>query len=189
MAERPYQFRLRTLLVATAVVGVLLGLFVLWQRGMEFEAAYGMVTGEVVVDGEPLTAGTVAFHQPDGRFVGGVVETGRFSIDRVPVGRSFVTIQGRTVPGRYSTPGDLEVWIVSDVGNVCDLHLGGDDRGVPLPEDDPLLQAIEKRFGEPDYVRVNDRFRIVYRLSNGDTLTLVVHDDKVIGIEHQLLFD
>ncbi len=90
---------------------------------------------------------------------------------------------------RYSTPGDLKVWIASDVGNLCILDLVGDDRGVPLPEDDPLLQAIEKQFGEPDYVRVNDQFRIVYRLPNGDTLTLVVHDDKVIDIEHQPLFD
>ncbi len=177
-----------------AIFGLLVATLLLFATNKpspDVKAAYGIVTGEVSVDGEPLTAGTVSFHQRDGPFVGGVVENGRFSIDRVPVGRSFVTIQGPSVPRRYSTPGrsDLEVQIVSDVSNLCNVELVGDDRGVPLPENDPLLQAIEKRFGEPDYVTVNGRFRLQYRLPNGDTLTLVVRDDKVIGIEHHPLFD
>jgi hypothetical protein len=46
-------------------------------------------------------------------------------------------------------------------------------RGVDLPKDDPLLQAIQKRFGKPDRVTANGRV-LRYELQNGDTLTLNV---------------
>lgn len=166
-------------------------LFATTKPFADVKVDYGMVIGDVSVDGKPLAAGTATFHQPDGKFFGTVVENGRFRIDRAPVGRSLVTILGKHVPRRYSTPerSDLKVRIVSDVGNQFIFDLAGDVRGVPLPEDDPLLRAIEERLGEPDYVTVNDQFRLQYRLSNGDTLTLVVSDDKVIGIEHLPLFD
>ncbi len=150
-----------------------------------------LVTGEVSVDGKPLAAGKITFTQRDGQFVGGVVKNGRYSIDRVPAGDATVTIEGKGVAIQYTSQDTswLGGRVVGDLPHVWDFELAGDDRGVPLPEDDPLLQAIEKRFGEPDYVTVDGRFLIQYRLPNGDTLTLVVSDDKVIGIEHHTLFD
>jgi hypothetical protein len=59
-----------------------------------------------------------------------------------------------------------------------------DKSGVDLPEGDPLLQAIQKRFGRPDRVTGSGRMFIHYDLENGDTLTLIVSGGKVIGIEH-----
>ena len=145
-----------------------------------------LVTGKVSVDGRPLTTGKITFHQRDGQFVGGPVKSGRYNIDRVPAGASIVTIEGKGMEVQHTSQDTsfLEVRIVKDVPNVCNFELAGEDRGAPLPEDDPLLQAIAKRLGEPDYVKVNDGFRIQYRLRNGDTLTLVVSDGKVIRIEH-----
>jgi hypothetical protein len=61
----------------------------------------------------------------------------------------------------------------------------GDKRGVDLPEGDPLLRAVQTRFGRPDRVTGSGRMFIHYDLQNGDTLTLVVSGDKVIGVEHE----
>ena len=58
-------------------------------------------------------------------------------------------------------------------------------QGVDLPKDDPLLQAIQKRFGKPDRVTGSGRTFIHYDLSNGDTLTFVVSGAKLLGIEHK----
>src|SRR6266404_782473 len=58
-------------------------------------------------------------------------------------------------------------------------------QGVDLPKDDPLLQAIQKRFGKPDRVTGSGRAFIHYDLSNGDTLTFVVSGTKVLGTEHK----
>jgi hypothetical protein len=55
------------------------------------------------------------------------------------------------------------------------------ERGVDLPKDDPLLRAIQKRFGKPDRVTGSGRAFIHYDLQNGDTLTLVVSGRKVLG--------
>ncbi len=60
-----------------------------------------------------------------------------------------------------------------------------DKRGVDLPEVDPLLQAIQKRFGRPDRVTGSGRMFIHYDLQNGDTLTLIISGDKVIGVQHE----
>jgi hypothetical protein len=58
-------------------------------------------------------------------------------------------------------------------------------QGVDLPKDDPLLQAIQKRFGKPDRVTGSGRAFIHYDLSNGETLTFVVSGAKVLGTEHK----
>jgi hypothetical protein len=56
--------------------------------------------------------------------------------------------------------------------------------GVALHEGDPLMQAIEQRFGRPDRVTGSGRAFLHYDLSNGDTVTLVVSGNKIIGLQH-----
>jgi hypothetical protein len=57
-------------------------------------------------------------------------------------------------------------------------------QGVDLGKGDPLLEAIQSRFGKPDRVTGSGRTFIHYDLSNGDTLTFVVSGAKVLGTEH-----
>jgi hypothetical protein len=154
--------------------------------GASIAIADVQVVGEVLVDGKPLATGKITFYQRDGQFVGGPVKNGQYSIEGVAVGMSIVTIEGKGLARRYTARDstELQARLVKNVPNTMDFHLVREDRGAPLPEDDPLLQAIARRFGEPDYVKVNGRFMIRYDLRNGDWLTLVVSDGKVIGIEH-----
>jgi len=56
--------------------------------------------------------------------------------------------------------------------------------GVQLPTGDPLMDAIEQRFGRPDRVTGSGRAFLHYDLSNGDTVTLVVSGNKIIGLQH-----
>ena len=54
---------------------------------------------------------------------------------------------------------------------------------VALP-DDALMTAIEQRFGWPDRLTGSGRAFLHYDLSNGDTVTLVVSGNKIIGLQH-----
>jgi hypothetical protein len=56
--------------------------------------------------------------------------------------------------------------------------------GVALPSGDPLMVAIEQRFGRPDRVTGSGRAFLHYDLSNGDVVTLVVSGSKIIGLQH-----
>lgn len=58
-------------------------------------------------------------------------------------------------------------------------------RGVELPKVDPLLQAIQHRLGRPDRVSGSGRMFLHYDLENGETLTLIVSGDRVIGVDHK----
>jgi hypothetical protein len=57
--------------------------------------------------------------------------------------------------------------------------------GVDLGKGDPLLEAIQKRFGKPDRVTGSGRGFLHYDLPNGDTLTFVVSGTQVLGTEHR----
>ena len=57
--------------------------------------------------------------------------------------------------------------------------------GVVLPSGDPLMEAIEQRFGRPDRVTGSGRAFLHYDLSNGDTVTLIVSGNKIIGLQHE----
>ncbi len=76
----------------------------------------------------------------------------------------------------------LCVWPLACRSAVADAD---GDQGGDLPKGDPLLEAIQKRFGKPDRVTGSGRVFIHYNLNNGDTLTLVVSGAKVLGIEHK----
>jgi hypothetical protein len=149
-------------------------------------AADAQATGVVKVGGKPLVTGKVTFYQRNGQFVGAKVENGRYSIDHLPAGTSGVTIEGKGVPRQYTSQNTSPVVVQSVEGatNTFVFELEEGRRGVPLPEDDPLLQAIQERFGEPDRVTGSGRLFLQYRLQNGDTLTLIVSGDRVIGIDH-----
>ena len=53
-----------------------------------------------------------------------------------------------------------------------------------LPSGDPLMDAIEERFGRTDRVTGSGRAFLHYDLPNGDTVTLIVSGSKIIGIQH-----
>lgn len=68
------------------------------------------------------------------------------------------------------------------------VHLssaGGQDSkdiiGTTIPT---LRQAIEKRFGRPDRVVGERNSLLCYHLENGETLIIVVGNEKILGIEH-----
>jgi hypothetical protein len=52
-----------------------------------------------------------------------------------------------------------------------------------------LRQAIESRFGRPDRVFGATNCLLCYRLQTGDTLTLVLTDEKIVGVEHSKKID
>ena len=142
-------------------------------------------TGVITVGGKPLLTGKVTFHQRNGQFEGAKVKNSQYSIDHMQAGTSSVTIEGKGVPLKYTSE-DTSPLVVEFVegANKFVFELEEGRRGVPLPENDPLLQAIQKRFGEPDRVTGNGRLFLQYDLQNGDTLTLIASDGKVIGIKH-----
>jgi hypothetical protein len=47
-----------------------------------------------------------------------------------------------------------------------------------------LQQAIENRFGRPDRIVGEGNSLLQYRLENEDTLTIILANEKVVGIEH-----
>ena len=66
------------------------------------------------------------------------------------------------------------------------LSLGGEPKnkvesGVTIPT---LQRAIENRFGRPDRIVGEENSLLQYRLENGDTLTLVLAHERVLGIEY-----
>ena len=58
--------------------------------------------------------------------------------------------------------------------------------GVTIPT---LQQAIENRFGRPDRTVGEGNSLLAYRLENGDFVTIVLANDKVVGIEHTAKVD
>jgi hypothetical protein len=52
-----------------------------------------------------------------------------------------------------------------------------------------LKRAIEKRFGRPDRIVGDKNCLLHYDLENGDTLTIVLADEDVVGIQHTTKID
>jgi RNA polymerase sigma factor (sigma-70 family) len=55
-----------------------------------------------------------------------------------------------------------------------------------LPKDDPVLQALGHRLGQPDRVTGNGRLFLQYDLPDGRTLTLIVSHGEVIGFDYKV---
>jgi hypothetical protein len=55
--------------------------------------------------GQPLQGGgRIFFHLKEGQFVGGSIKAdGTFKVDRVPVGKHKVTLEGKGVPAKFSS--------------------------------------------------------------------------------------
>jgi hypothetical protein len=51
--------------------------------------------------------------------------------------------------------------------------------------EDPLMNAIQLRFGRPDRVTGTGRAFLHYDLGNGDTVIIAVSGDKIIGVHHE----
>jgi len=71
------------------------------------------------------------------------------------------------------------------------LSLGGEpEKQVGVKATIPTLrQAIESRFGRPDRIVGEENSLLQYRLENGDTLTLVLAGETLLGIEHAKKID
>jgi hypothetical protein len=64
------------------------------------------VMGSVTLkDGQPLSGGgRIFFHLKEGQFVGAKIQSdGTFKVDRVPVGKHKVTLEGKGVPAKFSS--------------------------------------------------------------------------------------
>jgi hypothetical protein len=93
-----FRFTIRDVLWLTLVVGLALGWWLFW-RAIPIDA---MASGSINVGGKPLSTGRVCLHSADGKIIGSRVVKGQFRIPRAPVGRFLVTIEGDSVPSRYS---------------------------------------------------------------------------------------
>ena len=67
------------------------------------ETKRGDISGAVTLDGEPLEAGTIAFHADNGQFFGCKIKDGKLKIEGAPIGRMMVTIEGESVPDKYGS--------------------------------------------------------------------------------------
>jgi len=89
-------FSAKSILIAMAVVCGLL-----FFSAPPARAADGKVQGMVTINGKPLAAGKIFFHLENGQFVGAKVTNGRYTVDRVPVGKRKVTVEGAGVPAKF----------------------------------------------------------------------------------------
>jgi hypothetical protein len=84
----------------------------------------GSVQGKIIVAGKPLAAGKVWFHPPKGKPVGATVKNGAYSAVKVPLGGLKVTVEGKAVPKRYSSPDTTPLrTLVKEGANTIDLAL------------------------------------------------------------------
>ncbi|WZP01159.1 RNA polymerase sigma factor (plasmid) [Isosphaeraceae bacterium EP7] len=82
------------------------------------------LNGVIVFKGEPVDGGKVIFHLADGEFVGGKIEHGVYKITRVPVGTWRVSIEGKGMPGKYSSEEATPLTVqVNEGKNTFDFEL------------------------------------------------------------------
>ncbi len=87
-------------------------------------AATAIIGGMVVLDGQPLAAGKITFHQDNGQFVGSVIKDGKFAIDAAPIGVLKVTVEGKGVSPKYTTPETTALTVQTRAGkNQFDFDL------------------------------------------------------------------
>jgi hypothetical protein len=70
----------------------------------------------------------------------------------------------------------LLLWIASALG--CGSFESSRDSALPR---DPVHDAVHARLGNPDRVSGSGRGFLHYDLENGQTVTLVVSGDKIVG--------
>jgi hypothetical protein len=83
------------------------------------------VTGQITLDGNPLSGGRIIFHQDDGQFIGAKIDkSGKFKVDRVLVGKHKVTVESKGVPAKYASDEVSALQIeVKNGKNVFDFSL------------------------------------------------------------------
>jgi hypothetical protein len=70
----------------------------------------------------------------------------------------------------------LLLWITTALG--CGVFDSSQDQTLPR---DPVHDAVHARLGDPDRVTGSGRGFLHYDLENGQTVTLVVSGDKIVG--------
>jgi len=91
---------------AASLLAVIFGVV---QPGCNQGPATGTVTGDVTFDGQPVKDGHVLFTPLDGNAQtgGGSIRDGKFTAEKVPVGKMKVELHGNKVVGKrkaYDTP-------------------------------------------------------------------------------------
>lgn len=112
---------------AACVAAVVAGAVVL--AGCEAGPPSGEVSGTVSFDGAPVEKGSITFTPADGKgpTAGGTIQGGRYSVAKVPVGASKVSITGDKETGKkklYDTP-DSPVGVMTS--NYLPEKFSGDD--------------------------------------------------------------
>lgn len=90
------RFTTRDMLWLTAVLAVALGWFS-WWRSLPVPED-GLIQGFALVAGKPIDNGRFFLHCSDGRFFGGQVDKGRFSLQNVPFGQYQLVFEGEDIP-------------------------------------------------------------------------------------------
>ncbi len=60
------------------------------------------LTGEIRVNGKPMEKGRILFYSREGQIVGCVIRDGKYNVEKPNVGEQSVTIDGQSVPTKYS---------------------------------------------------------------------------------------
>jgi hypothetical protein len=80
------------------------GLLLALAAGAPAAEKTGSLTGKVTLNGKPLAKGKVSFHPAKGKAVTADVQDGSYSAKGVPVGKLRVTVEGKDVPKKFSSP-------------------------------------------------------------------------------------
>jgi len=115
------KFTIRDILWLTAVAGLALGW---WLWSLSIPPVGERVTGTVAVAGAPLANGTVCLHAiRDGQIVGALVVKGKYDLQRVPIGKYSVTVEGSGAPAKYANGKSGLMIEVTDGTNQFDFDL------------------------------------------------------------------
>jgi hypothetical protein len=104
------RFSIRDVIWLTLVVGLILGWWLFWRS---LPAADSRVSGAISVGGSPLAAGRVYFQSASGQILGATIASGKYGIDRIPIGNYSVAVEGNGVATKYGWGGPLTVTIAA----------------------------------------------------------------------------
>lgn len=94
---------MRTSRSSIAMALVTLAMVLLGNHSAAADEGASTVKGKVTLKGKPVAKGRIFFHLKNAQFVGAKIKDGEYSVERVPVGKWLVTVEGEGVPAKYSS--------------------------------------------------------------------------------------